>query len=232
MALLEDERRRPRTRRRARRRLSSTALTASTIERNARVSRISVRISDQGEHVGEAAEQGVHEVAVDRGRRRSACRSCPRARRWRDRRSPGCRAPSRRSRGTPRPASPARAATSGARSRRRCRARCAASAATCCGVAAVLDEHVERLHHAGADVRRRRASGGRRSRCRCRGSSSAAPRSAFSCVPSPASTATIARPTAATATRAPEHEARPAAPGAVLGAAAVDRGAAASRGRC
>ena len=48
-------------------RLSSTALTASTIERNARVSRIRVRISTRASTYGEAAEQGVHEVAIDRG---------------------------------------------------------------------------------------------------------------------------------------------------------------------
>ena len=44
----------------------------------------------------------------------------------------------------------------------------------------------------------------------------------FICVPSPTSTATIARPAIATGHGPPDHEARPAAPGAVLGVALVD----------
>src|SRR5262249_48812612 len=46
-------------------RFNKIALSASTIERNARISRISVSIRTRREDVGQAAEEGMHEVAVD-----------------------------------------------------------------------------------------------------------------------------------------------------------------------
>ena len=81
-------------------------------------------------------------------------------------------------------------------------------------VAAVLDEDVERLHHAGADPGVGELVDGRRSPCRCRGSTSAALRSRSAAFPRPASTATITRPTAATATgrRSTKRAQRPQAP--------------------
>ena len=56
-------------------------------------------------------------------------------------------------------------------------------------VAAVLDEDVERLHHARADAGVGEHLRGRRSRCRCRGSSSAATRSGSAAGRAPTSTA-------------------------------------------
>ena len=81
-------------------RFSSTALTASTIERNARVEQDQREQQDEGKRVRKAAEQGVQEVAVDRGDAGQRAARSHEASRWRDRRSPGCRGRRRRSRRT------------------------------------------------------------------------------------------------------------------------------------
>ena len=99
-------------------------------------------------------------------------------------------------------------------------------------VAAVLDEDVERLHHAGADVRRRRASAGRAIAVPAPGNFASCASFGFSFVPAKASAPTIAMPGGGDRDRAAEHEPRPAAPGAVLGTAAVDEPLRHARGRC
>ena len=176
---------------------------------------------DEREHVGEAAEQGVQEVAVDRG---DAGQRAPVPSRLAPARSmvpwmPGAApsiagnastnefGPRRHSGGAHAPTTPGTAAQL-----RRDLLR----------VAAVLDEDVERLHHAGADLRGgellaagdRRAGAGEvlqlrlagvqlRSQAREHGDDRDAD--------------------GRDRDRAPEHEARPAAPGAVLGMAGVDQ---------
>ena len=138
---------------------------------------------DEGEHVGEAAVEGVHEVAVDRGDAgERAVRALERGVGAVDD-SSGCRGRRRRSPGTPRPASRVRDARPRGAVAPTTPGTVRSFAAIGCGVAAVLDEHVERLHHAGADPGGGELSRGRRSPCRCRGSSSAAPRSGSAASP-------------------------------------------------
>ena len=74
----------------------------------------------QSEHVGEAAEERMDEVAVHCRHPGERAVRALRACRVRGRRSSECRAPSRRWRGMPRPASSSPGSTLGARSLRRC----------------------------------------------------------------------------------------------------------------
>ena len=99
------------------------------------------------------------------------------------------------------------------------------------GVAAVLDEHVERLHHAGRD-----AGVGERLPARDRvpvpGKFFSCASFAFSCSAEADEHGDDREADGGDRDRAAEHESRPAAPGAVLGVAAVDQPLRQQRGRC
>ena len=185
---------------------------------------------DEPEHVGEAAEQGVEEVAVDGGQagqravrpfRLALARSIVA---WMPGAEPSIVGEALDER--VRPLLPSRR-----RGRSDDAGHCAQLRRDLLGVASVLDEDVERLHHAGTDPGGGElvASGDRRARA---GEVLQLRLGRVQLRAEPREHGDDHEADRRDRDRAAEHEARPAAPGAVFGMAAVDEAAAASPGRC